>query len=194
MRHYCTIKIIPAAGFSVPVIAAELVDALHYIYAKKKILFAVAFPGYSDDPVNKTPGDSLRIFTKVESELNIFLDALEVDDRIKPFIHIGRVRKTPENWSGKWVSYARFRIPNNNVSSDLPEYCKEGHAKVRARRLSKGGNLPFLGHNSSSTGQRFNILIQKNVYDHPVQPSGQPDGFGLSRTRNICTLPLLEGI
>ena len=194
MQRYSTIKLVPGAGLSLPVVAGEAVKALHFIYAQKKIPFALAFPSYAVESGSdrKTLGDQVQVFTADESGLNVILDSLEVDDLLRSFVHPGRIRKVPENWSGRWAAYVRFRIPNNNVREILPEYCKKGHAKVREFRTKKAEVLPFLHYRSTSTGQKFAIHVEKKVYDEPLQAAGKPDSFGLSRTMSICALPLLE--
>ena len=129
------------------------------------------------------PGNLLRVFCQSREAADAIADVLEQSKFMRDYAHLGRVRQVSGEFSGPWVEYRRYRIPNRG--SRMTE--------ARARRLAHGDSLPFIHVASSSNGQVFSIRVQPIEHAAPPQTTHawQPDGYGLSLPSRPFALPLI---
>ncbi|HQT42538.1 MAG TPA: type I-F CRISPR-associated endoribonuclease Cas6/Csy4 [Halothiobacillus sp.] len=197
--HYADIEL---SGKSIPAIAAKVVQRLHPFMSEHKDTYALAFPGIRvgmESGEQPRIGGCVRLFANSREAIEQALDHLEIgivsgsdfvtEKQLSPLIHIGRVRKVPDDYDGTWVTYHRFRIPSRRGKS---EQHQEKRLKLRSRRLQESRVLPYLILQSASTRQTFSLIIQSQEHKVGTGITGILDGYGFSSKEAPVYLPSLQ--
>jgi CRISPR-associated endoribonuclease Cas6/Csy4 subtype I-F len=184
---YVDIELRAGMGVTIPVLAGQVVQALHPGFQQSPGQFALAFPDLKVGET-PTPGHRVRVFALSRAGLETLLDGLETPSR-KDWLHVGRIRAVPQDWGGSWVAYERFRIPSRQGKGTPAQ--QEKRARLRRQRFGAARSLAFLKVHSASTGQLAVVTFHCRRQEKPGE-AGLSDGYGLSRPSSQVWLPALE--
>ena len=156
-------------------VVTRLISILHGVFRDHPGQFALALPRMKTGE-HKHTGHVVRIFAEQRDDLYEYIqNALQQNERIHGYIFYGRHHDVPENFSGNWIEYRRYRIPS--MRSRLE--------KCRSYRMDYSEHLPYVRLGSKSTGQAFSLYFESisgEKTDHC-----EPDSYGLSvPTRRFC--------
>lgn len=165
------------SGSGDPRIAGIVFGALHRCFRNAPGRFAVAFPD------GKGFMAVIRVFASTHDELEELGNSLASSRVVRDYALPGRPKAVPEDYSGPWVQFRRFRIPSRK--SD-----RKPGAPLRARRLLEADErrLPYLLVHSGSTGQSFGLRFEC-LPGEPNEGACHPDGYGLARASAPFSLP-----
>ncbi|WP_031574711.1 type I-F CRISPR-associated endoribonuclease Cas6/Csy4 [Acidithiobacillus thiooxidans] len=163
---------------------------LHQAAARAKIPFAVAFP----DWMNKgfTMGNRIRVFTEDRPKAEGIVEALQRIPGYQDIADETRVYGVREGASRREAFLMR-RLPSGvskNRKTIPLEMAKELQDRARVRRMAEQRGLPFVWMRSS-TGNKFKLVVERLGVEGDA--SGQPNGYGLSRSTQIIGLPVIDG-
>lgn len=200
-KHYCDIGLLAGMGIEVPILASEVMAALHVAMARSPGTYALDFPqmrvavkGRGATDFNQaTPGAVIRIFAETKEAIDEIADYLEGTPRVSGYINVGRSRSVPDGFAGPYVACVRYRIPSANTARQTTDARKEKQLRIRENRLNTLRMLPWIGVVSASNGQAFRLTMQREtVRSLPTDTAqGAPDGYGLSRTSSVVYLPAI---
>lgn len=139
--------------------------------------FAVAFPH------GKGFLSVIRVFASDRQDIDAFAEALTPHSAVRDYAILGYPRTVPEDYSGPWVSYRRYRIPTRKADRKAGAPCR-----LRRLQFSEKHDLPYLIVNSVSTGQVFGLRFEA-VKDVAPTSDAQPDGYGLARRSALFSVP-----
>ena len=157
-------------------VMCSLFGTIHGLIKSTSFKLALAFPGFKSGEF-RHPGNSIRVFSESELELNKILDMLEESPLVRDYCVISRLKQVPSDYSGSWCSYIRHRIPSR--SSKV-----EGS---RRKNLEAAEMFPYFNVVSKSTGQRFSCHINKVICEK--NQAGSLCGYGLSRKMSLYSVP-----
>ena len=182
-RTYFDIEVRGAAstgGGQMPAlpVMTRLMGVLHGIIRDHPGKIAVALPRMKTGEF-RHPGHVVRVFAEVQGDLDAVVDALSANERIQGYVSFGYPKKVPDDYSGPWKEYRRFRVPGN--SSRLE--------KCRDYRLQAANKLPFFRYASKSNGHAFSLHV--DCIDGAPSGDCQPDSYGLSVATRPFALPVL---
>ena len=139
--------------------------------------YAVAFP--------KGRGflSVIRVFGSTREDIDLLATSIVDRSAIRDYAIVGYPRVVPEDYTGPWVSYRRYRIPTRKAD-------RKPGAPCRARRmqLADERDLPYLIVRSTSTGQTFGLHFE-TLEQAPRTQDAQPDGYGLARRSAPFSVP-----
>lgn len=180
---FCDIEIRPTS-LSRPMAASAVVRVMHGAFRQHVGRYAIAMPGQKQGPHSV-----LRVFASSRDELDTLIDNIREAKALTEHATIQYPRAVPENYSGPWSVYQRFRIPARR-SERIPG------RSVRLKRVQEANanELPFFQMKSESNGGRFRLYWEKLLYkDAPPQDNESiPDSWGLSTTTKPVPLPDLS--
>lgn len=174
-RVYFDIAVLAPRRDNLLRLSGQALKELHGLFAETPACYALALPDYP-----KNTFERLRVFASIPSEL----ERLAYRLRDHPF-RIGDIRFVPDDFSGDWRCYARYRIPTRKQE-------RPAHGTVRVRRMREADeqNLPYFDMHSGSTRQVFRLYVQ--VLDsEPTPGECHPDTYGLSVSDRRFALPAL---
>ncbi len=179
-------------GISTLPVATRLFSVLHGIFRGHPGRFALGFPMMREREY-RHPGHIFRVFMESEEDWRIVYGELDRHERIGSRIHLFKDPfPVPENFSGPWIEYRRFRIPSRKSTQFKDKETGirlEKSSNVRENRLDLSEKWPFFMIRSQSTGHCFSLHIEKKE----GIPIGMclPDGFGLSTGSKPFSLPMV---
>lgn len=159
---------------------------VHRVAARCRIPFAVAFPNYMKNGYGL--GEVLRVFVETKEDGDALREGLLATDCMD-YGTVGRI----EGVSGmveRYEAYLMHRIPSGISNRDDPTATRrlELQNQAKRRRLAQQAGLPFVRMRSSS-GNRFRLVFERIAVSR--EQSGSPNGYGLSRAKQIVALPVL---
>jgi len=170
-RHYVDFQLGPRPS---PIAAALALKVLHGVFALYPGQYALALPDY---PRNFP---RLRLFASDRQALDRLVAATETN-----LNEIGRFtypKTVPEEFSGPWISYRRYRIPSRKA-----ERKPDGNLRLRRIQAADDAELPFFALRSQSNGQAWRLYVQADPAATPGQ--GEPDAYGLATASRPFALP-----
>lgn len=184
---YCHIEVrgtsMKGHGTMIVPVLTQLMHVLHGIFSRyPNFHYAIDLPEMKNGTANKPAfiGHMMRVFSSSRDGLDHLLDEIEQHEKLNDYLVIGRVRKVPENFNGKWVSLHRSRI----APRTQPEN------RFRELALQKSRQTPYFQVKSKSTQQSFSLLIDRRVYGSGTVPSeGKLNSYGLSHSKMPFYLP-----
>ena len=185
LTHYIDLQVAQGTGAPSTPVMARMFGLVHAMRQRQAVVLACAFPTLHMGR-GCHPGNRLRLFALTRDVVDQVADQLEAHPFARDYIRINRVRPVPDNFTGAWTEYRRYRIPGRG--SRLTE--------SRARRIEAGNALPFLHSNSKSNGQAFSIRVLAITHAQVLDnPSGiAPDSYGLSLPTRPFAVPNLPVI
>ena len=182
-RTYFDIEVRGAAstgGGQIPAlpVMTRLVGVLHGIIRDHPGKFALALPRMKTGEL-RHPGHVVRVFAESQDDLDVVVDALTANERIQGYVSFGYPKKVPDDFSGPWKEYRRFRVPGNGSRLE----------KCRDYRLQAANKLPFFRSASKSNGHAFSLHV--DCIDGAPSSDCRPDSYGLSVATRPFALPVL---
>ncbi len=176
-------------GTSGPVLRNRLLGILHGLFARRPGLFAVAFP--DEQELFSLPasfGGALRLFASSRENLDWLAENTRGLPWFRDYIRLSYPQAVPENFSGTWTRYVRYRIPS--LSSDRHE--GEEHGRLRRRRmaLATRDGMTYFILQSAGTGQRFSLLVNREPGEAQHEECF-PNGYGFCVSSRPFSLPEL---
>jgi len=172
------------AGIPGPVIASNLLQALHGFFAGHRGNYALALPGWGDGTMDTTgyPWRALRVFAPDLEALDRLMAGVANHPIVRDYTRPGFPRPVPPSFDGKWVEYRRYRISSRKAGVD----------GLRHRRLTAAMEraLPYFKVRSRSNGQPFILAVEpRPAPAGTVNAQVQPDSYGLSVQSRAFALP-----
>ncbi len=168
-------------GMSAPLLRGHMLALLHPFFAHHPHTYALAIP-QSD----KSHG-TLRIFASTLGELDALVQQyLRASAWMRDYARIGAPETVPEDFSGAWFAFRRWRIPT--LKTD--RHTGENHGTLRQRRMEQAKDKDYFIMRSTSTGQRFTLIVAREPGQRP-QGDCLPNSYGLCGQHNLFCLPEL---
>ncbi len=200
MKYYQEISILPDPEINSYFLWTKLYTTLHHHFAKlhkacgaQHTQFGVSFPEYVYEEKNgkifANLGAKLRVFAKTEQALSE-LNLAQLLSALSDYVHIKSIREVPEDAIP--VRFKRYhakglqRIEKHQrriadflarKSGKTAEECLQN---LLASKPNADCNLPYILLNSSSTGHKFQLFIQREEVDKPQDNQSQFSCYGLS--------------
>jgi len=161
--------------------ASAIVRVMHGAFRQAPGRYALAMPSHA-----RLAHSVLRVFASDRDELDTLIANIREAPSLLEQAVIHYPRSVPENYTGSWSIYQRFRISARRAER-IPG------RSVRLKRVQEANTreLPFFQMKSESNGGRFRLYWSVRPYtgsDPQVQES-TPDSWGLSTTTNPVPLP-----
>lgn len=172
-QHYVDFTLGPRPS---PATAALALKVLHGVFSSHPGQYALALPDYP----RSFP--RLRVFATSREDLDQLVAATETHHT---FGEIGRFtypKSVPEDFSGRWISYRRYRIPSRKAE-------RNPGSNLRLRRIQTAdkADLPYFTLQSHSNGQAWRLYVQTEAGS--ATESLEPDGYGLASASRPFALP-----
>jgi CRISPR-associated endoribonuclease Cas6/Csy4 subtype I-F len=166
----------------IPVLAGAALDVLHGAFRHHPGRYALALPGVSPGKAHG-PGRILRVFAGSRDDLDTLVAIVSGHPIIRDYTRWGYPRPVPEDFSGPWIEYRRYRIPSQKS-------LRKPNDTLRERRMLAAGQLgfPYFHTRSRSNGQQFLLYVQA-LEASEGGSACQPDGYGLSVTSRPFAVP-----
>lgn len=172
------------AGVPAPVVASGLVKVLHGFFRQSERDYALAIPGwgFGEKAGTGNPWQVIRIFA---DDMDAFEDLMAgVADHhiVRDYTRPGYPRSVPDNFSGPFVEYRRFRIPGRKAGVD----------GLRHRRINEAIDrcLPYFQMSSRSNEHAFVLTVEpRKAPTRSVDTTVHPDSYGLSTWTRSFGLP-----
>ncbi|TCT18043.1 type I-F CRISPR-associated endoribonuclease Cas6/Csy4 [Thiobaca trueperi] len=153
--------------------SGQTLRELHGLFAETPACYALALPDYPHNAFGR-----LRVFATTAPELERLAYRLR-----NHALRIGDIRLVPEDFSGAWRCYRRYRIPTR-----AQERHADGTLRVRRIREADEARLPYFDMQSASTQQVFRLYVQR-LDSEPTPGDCLPDNYGLSVSTRCFALP-----
>lgn len=167
--------------------------SVHRLSAHRHIPFAAAFPHWMQKRGAPGFGDVFRIFTETLEGCAEIRDNLmeDSDDRygLSPVSHVPSAESIQT-----WEAFLMLRLPSGvsktrkNIPMDQAEALQK---KAWERRVLGLKNKPYVLMTTSSSGQHFRLIVDRQMLARESLGSGTPNGYGLSRATQTIALPVL---
>ncbi len=155
---------------------------LHGIFADRLNTYAIALPKMREGEYRHV-GHIMRIFSQNKDDLTFLIGALAQNESILGYVMFGKPKSVPQSFSGQWLEYRRFRVPNSKV-----------HAQERRLKLLQvSEQWPYFQVKSQSESERHGerIAFSLHIARYAGQPSDHfhPNNYGLSSATRPFALP-----
>lgn len=182
--HYVDLELLGGADTTdspAVVLRSQAFQKLHGVFAKHPGEFALALP--------ERGLGALRVFASTREVLDTLAGVLDGDRWFRAYTRLGYPRAVPADFAGRWVAFARYRIPT--VRSD--RNAVDGISALRDRRLREAGRrrLDYFNVHSRSNGSRFSLTVER-VEQDGLPREGVPDSYGLSTRGRLFALPEID--
>ena len=167
-------------GMSAPLLRGHMLALLHPFFANHPHTYALAIP--QSDKARGT----LRVFATTQGELDGLVQHLRAQAWMRDYARIGAPQTVPEDFSGTWFAFRRWRIPT--LKAD--RHTGEKHGALRQRRMEQAKDKDYFIMRSASTGQRFTLIVAREQGQRP-QSECLPNSYGLCAQSNLFCLPEL---
>lgn len=127
----------------------------------------------------------LRLFADTRDDLDGLADTLQQSRLVRDYAMIGYPQRVPEDFSGDWLQYRRYRIPTRRADRNPGAPCR-----TRRMAFAEDNALPYLLVHSASTGQSYGLRISI-LPGSPNTGPCSPDSYGLARRDAAFSLPVL---
>ena len=170
------------SGLSLPSLRSLMFMKLHSRFKKSPGAFAIGIPRLSK-------GKSLRVFATTQAEIESLVAGLADDTWFRDYAQFRGVKPVPQDYSGGWVAFARYRIPT--VKSD--RHATGDTSSLRDRRLAyaRDKRLEYFNVRSSSTSQAFSLTVER-LDGASLPKEGEPNSYGLCSRLAPLGLPDFE--
>lgn len=138
---------------------------------------ALAFPNYCQESI----GDIFRVFAAERGLLDTVALEFFKDARTRGYGHLGAIQDVGQ--ASGWVAFKRIRPFSKRSFSKLGVF-----PELRERLMAKVRACPSINMSSSVNGSPFMITVAKVILATP-EAAGTPDGYGLSRSKQVVPLP-----
>lgn len=172
-RHYVDFQIGPRPSPSAATLALKV---LHGVFGQYPGHYALALPDYP----RSFP--RLRVFAASREILDQLVAASE--ESLKEIGRFAYPKTVPEDFTGPWVSYRRYRIPSRKA-----ERKPDGNLRLRRIQSADAAELPYFALRSQSNGQVWRLYVEAQPALAPVPAT--PDGYGLATASRPFALPWL---
>ena len=165
------------AGLPPAVLRNKLLSILHPLFKAHPYVFALALPNGQK---------RLRVFASLREELVMLEERLNPQPWIRDYTKFGQPIQVPDDFSGTWTSFSRYRIPTEKYDR------KQGdeHGQLRQRRIqtAERERMDYFMLRSKSTSQSFTLIIQRKKGEASVGDCF-PNSYGFSVADRPFTLP-----
>lgn len=181
--HYLDIRLLGAdsSDLNLPAIANRVMHVLHGAFRQAQGQYALALPSCKPDR-RCSIGDKLRVFGS-ESALAELLDRTRDHFVFRDYCQVSSIAKTPDDYTGPWIRYRRYRVSNRNA-----ERKPDGDLRERGMESASSRGLPYFQVRSASNGKGFSLFVEVESSSAELGPI-EPDGYGLSTTSRPFSLP-----
>jgi hypothetical protein len=153
---------------------------LHAVFVEYPGRFAVALA---------LDSRQLRVFASSRDDLDILAGALEGRAWIRDYAMLSYPRMVPTDYSGRWWTYRRFRVPTERT--DRRTGGDKGALRLRRLRYVEAAKLEYFKIRSGSNGNTFTVIVER-VPGSPQLSECAPNGYGLASAKNLFSLPECE--
>lgn len=163
----------------------NIIKKIHHLNKNDKNL-ALSFPNYKEGE-NKTLGNIVRIFSQNESDLIYTIGDVKNTWHLL-HLKISTIKEFKITNKTFFYEFIKFHVPrNNNKKPSL----KIGY---REERKVKADNYPYVVIDSSSTQQKYSLIIEKKKIERENVELCQTIGnsYGLSNALNKIAIPTEE--
>ena len=181
--HYLDINLLGAdsSDLNLPAIANRVMHVLHGAFRQAPGQYALALPSCKPGrPCNI--GGKLRVFGS-KGALAKLLDRTRNHFIIRDYCQVSPVAVTPDDFTGPWIRYRRYRVGNRNA-----ERKPDGDLRERRMESANARGLPYFQVRSGSNGKEFSLFVEVESSSAALGPV-EPDGYGLSTTSRPFSLP-----
>lgn len=186
-RYFLDVKLLSTddGGLAIPVLANNAFRILHGAFRDHPGQFALALPACKPGR-GSTVGNILRVFASTSEHLMMLVNSLEGHHFIRDYCLLSKPLMVPEDFSGGWIQYRRYRTSNRNA-----ERKTEGNS-LRERRMANASEkrLPYFRVTSKSNQHGFSLFVEALADKAPAGTwEAMPDGYGLAVSTRPFTLP-----
>ncbi len=166
----------------IPVLASAALDVLHGVFRHHPGRYALALPDVSPGKAHG-PVRILRVFAENRDDLDTLVALISGQPIIRDYTRWGYPRSVPNDFSGPWIEYRRYRIPSKKS-------LRKPKDTLRERRMQIAGELrfPYFHTRSRSNRQQFLLYVQA-LEAVDCRSVCQPDGYGLSVASRPFAVP-----
>ncbi|MBR5998039.1 MAG: type I-F CRISPR-associated endoribonuclease Cas6/Csy4 [Deltaproteobacteria bacterium] len=165
-------------GMSSPLLRGRMLTILHPLFAAKPHTYALALPSGRNSV--------LRIFTTTRTDLDGLVAELRQNAWMRDYTRFGYPAEVPENYTGIWTSFRRYRVPS--LSSDRKTGEEYGRLRQRRMQCAAKEKMDYFILRSASTGQRFSLVVCREQGQVP-QGECLPNSYGLCGQENLFCVP-----
>ena len=164
-------------GLPSTVLRGRLLSILHPVFKTRPKTFALAIPNGKK---------RLRVFASSYEELVMLREKLSPQPWMRDYTRFGAPIQVPDDFSGTWTSFTRYRIPTEKTDRKLGDE----HGQLRQRRLqtAKNEQMDYFMLRSKSTSQSFTLIIQRKTGEAPAA-NCHPNSYGFAVTDRPFSLP-----
>jgi len=197
IQAYIDVASRPGGEVTLHDVMSLIVQTVHHASKHGKV--AIGFPTMKSKP---GLGDVVRVFAEDVDTLNKVMDFLAEDSRIDEYAIVRRPKSVPEGVL-EHEAFVYFRLSHRlsdarmkrlgNLGNQFQQFNLESRSN-RADRLNtvdkRGRNvsdIAFATIYSSSTQTQFKLHVERMDCEYS---EGEPNGYGLSRVKNIIALPV----
>ncbi len=153
----------------------NIIKKIHHLNKNGKSM-VISFPKYRDGEL-KTLGNVVRVFAETEEELFEAIKEFEVQWNLTN-IKISKIKEFKVSEKTIFYEFLKFHVPRKNNKSLKIGYREE--CKVKAE------NYPYVVIESSSTQQRYSLIIQRKICEFKQE---EPNSYGLSSKESRVSIP-----
>lgn len=156
-----------------PYAVAQTFSQLHAVFSNVPETFALApVPPYEAAP------QGFRVFASTQADLEMLTSLLGA-----AALPGGNIRQVPDDFSGRWLTFSRYRIPTRKQ-----ERHPEGNLRERRLRNADEQQLQFVPVSSNSNRQNFRLYIARTQGPQQREEC-VPNTYGLASQTRWFTLP-----
>jgi len=179
MRTFFYVVITPQvhAEVDTSLIRTECVARLHRVFVATPNTYALSV----------LPSENrLAVFSEGEEDLKKLTAHLNSISWWKGYTDISQIASVEETSVCTWIEYRRFRVPS--LKSDRKTGVEHGQLRKRRLALTRKSDISYFVLQSTSTGQRFSLIVQKHIHTSTLGRI-RPTAYGLSSAESPFTLP-----
>lgn len=150
---------------------------VHHLNRNEKNI-ALSFPNYREGE-EKTLGNIVRLFSKSEKDLQYSLEDIKETWNLSN-LKISSIKEFKINDKTIFYEFVKFQVPRNNAKNPS---LKIGY---REERRAKADNYPYVLMDSSSTRQKYSLIIQRRETE---LSQGKVNSYGLSSAADKISVP-----
>lgn len=156
----------------------NIIKKVHHLNRNGQKL-VLSFPNYQDGE-NKTLGNIIRLFSEHENELIFTIGDIKNTWNLLN-LKVSTIKEFKLSSKTIFYEFSKFQVPR--IKNKTPSL-KVGY---REERKVKADNYPFIVIDSSSTQQKYSLIIQRKISE---LYQGNVNNYGLSSSADKVSVPI----
>lgn len=155
----------------------NVIKKVHHLNKNDKNI-VLSFPNYKEGE-EKSLGNIVRLFSKSEEDLSYALEDIKQTWNLSN-LRLSAIKEFKINEKTVFYEFVKFQVPRSNAKNPS---LKIGY---REERKAKADNYPYVLMGSSSTQQKYSLIIQRKECE---LFQGKVNSYGLSSAADKVSVP-----